>query len=456
MSATEYGLIGHPLGHSLSPFLHHELLTAAGLADEYHLFDLDPAEMPVNLPELLLRTGGINCTIPYKEAIIPFLAGLDESAARIGSVNTVSQGIGYNTDDEAFRKVCPLSRGDNVLLLGAGGISRTMAFAAAEAGARLWIYARRPEQAKLLAAAVRDTCQDHGPACSITCPESLSDWEEQRHREGGWIVLNGTPLGMWPETGGLPLPAEDLDACRLVFDTIYNPVATRLVLAARSRGIPASGGLDMLFHQALKAEQIWHPDDVFPENTLVVIRSKLARAILHQFPLALVLTGYMGCGKTTVGHLLASGLDLPFVDLDEVIAHESGRTIPDIFTEDGEPSFRALERSFLLRELDCGHSMVLASGGGTLVTPEALELVRRQAALILFLDASADQIMQRVKNGEGRPMIEHRSREHLLTLYEQRRPLYLAGADLVVPADGKPDEVAERIALELGFGGEIK
>lgn len=454
MSATEFGLIGHPLGHSLSPFLHQELLRAAGLPGEYRLLDLEPGELPGVLPGLLQSMRGINCTIPYKETILPYLSRLEETAARIGSVNTVSRGVGYNTDYAAFQKVCPLTRDDRVLLLGAGGVSRTMAFAAAEAGTRIWILARRPEQTQALVDDVAAFCEKYHYDGQAACLASLAEWEAMRHQEGGWVVLNGTPLGMWPKTGGMPLPARDLDACRLVFDTIYNPPATRLVLAARSRGIPAVGGLDMLFHQALQAERIWHPDADFPEKKIAAVQQKLARAILRQSALTILVTGFMGSGKTTVGRLLANELDLPFTDLDQVIEQVSGRSIPTIFAEDGEPAFRALEQQLLQVELERADSRILSCGGGTLLAAEAIERVRRSSALVLFLDASLDSIRQRVRGGEGRPMIAKQGQANMQALFEQRRPKYLANADLVVTADHEPRELAVQIASHLGYGGK--
>jgi shikimate dehydrogenase len=275
-----------------------------------------------------------------------------------------------------------------------------------------------------------------------------------RHAHTDWVVLNGTPLGMWPKTDGLPLPVEMLTDCRLVFDTIYNPPATRLILAARSRGVAAVGGLEMLFYQALQAERIWHPDAIFPEHKLNTIRKRLARAVLRQTSLTILVTGFMGSGKTTVGRLLADELNVPFADLDQIIEGATGRTIPAIFAEDGEPAFRALEQNHLRDELERPGSRILACGGGTLLTEASMDAVRRKPALVLFLDASIDQIRQRVRDGEGRPMIASQGLARIEALYEQRRPRYLAHADLVVRADQEPRELVSRIASHLGFGGE--
>ncbi|MDW7657018.1 MAG: shikimate kinase, partial [Bacillota bacterium] len=333
MRAIDYGLIGHPLGHSLSPFIHQSILAAAALPGTYRLYDIEADLLPGTVNRLSRELAGFNCTIPYKEAIIPYLSGLDATAQRILSVNTVFQGTGYNTDYAAFKSECPLHPDTKVLILGAGGVSRTMAYAAAAAGCETWITARRPQQARSLAAAIRLRQPD---ACLI-CPETLDDWRHEagRQSEGtapenmaaGWTLLNGTPVGLWPQTRGMPLLKSDLAWFNRVYDTIYNPVATRLVLAARSLGIPAKGGLGMLFSQALAAQKIWNPTAVFPEPSMQKVREALANAILRQFPLKIVLSGYMGSGKSTIGQRLAEQLGISFIDLDQLIERQAGRSI---------------------------------------------------------------------------------------------------------------------------------
>ncbi|MEA4889476.1 MAG: shikimate kinase [Clostridiaceae bacterium] len=451
MNAIDYGLIGHPLGHSLSPMIHRALLAAADLPGDYRLYDLTPDELPHRIPRLMRELAGFNCTIPYKEAVLPYLDRLDDSAASVRSVNTIWRGAGYNTDYQAFCRECPLPAGARVLILGAGGVSRTMAFAAAAAGAAVTIIARRPEQARTLAASVSQAY----PAAAIRVLEDLEIWRGQQKTENGagpsWILLNGTPVGLWPGTAGLPFPVDDLAFCRQVYDTIYNPVATRLVLAARSRGIPASGGLGMLFSQALAAEQIWHPGHLFPAGDLAAIQARLARAVLEQSPLTIILTGFMGSGKTTVGRLLAKQLKLPFIDLDQAIETAIGRTIPAYFAAEGEPAFRNLEQQHLQQVLKSGAGQILAAGGGTLLDPAAESLVRNSPALVVFLDTSLEKICQRVGDGEGRPMIYRQGDRHLRDLFSLRQPRYRTLADLTVDAGGEPEAIAGRIAAELGF-----
>jgi shikimate dehydrogenase len=454
MSATELALIGHPLGHSLSPFIHQQLLAAAGQDGRYRLIDIPPENLAAAVPALLRDLDGFNVTIPFKEAIIPRLAGLDPSAARLRSVNTVWQGRGFNTDYQAFLNDCPPMAGHRVLILGAGGISRTIAFAAAESGAEICIIARRHEQADALASAVWTAC----PSCRVSTCAEVADWLEtgpfDRPDAAPWALVNATPLGLWPNVAGLPFPASELRHFAWVYDTIYNPPATRLVLAARSQGIPARGGLGMLFDQALAAQRLWHPDADFPAARLQAIRQQLHHQVLRDFPLAILLTGFMGSGKTMTGSALARMLGLPFIDMDQAIADETGMTIPEIFARDGEPAFRALERQKLADLLKADHSQVIATGGGALIDPAAEAIARERPSLIFYLDTPLEEIRQRVGSGEGRPLIDGLGDDHMKNLFMARRSRYISLADFTAGGTGSPEEIAALLAAGLGFEGE--
>jgi len=456
MNATEYGLIGHPLGHSLSPYIHDALMTSAGLTGTYRLFDIAPENMPGEMPRLLADLAGFNCTIPHKEMVIPYLDRLDASAARCGAVNTIYRRVGYNTDYRGFLSDCPDMSGHRVLILGAGGVSRTMAFAAADSGAAVWILTRRQEQAEALARILRRT----NPSCQVSCPANIAEWLSEEPFAPAdrrpWALLNGTPLGLWPQTAGLPFPPELLAHFSWVYDTIYNPIATRLILAARSRGIPAYSGLGMLFAQALAAQKIWHPEAAFPEADLQLIRRRLTQAVIRQFPLTIVLIGFMGSGKTTVGAALAKKMDLPLVDLDQAIVDAAGQSIPEIFAESGEPVFRALERQHLARILQSGQSQILATGGGALIDQAAEMIVRQHPALVVFLDTPLPLIRQRVGSGEGRPLLQDQGDERLEQLFRLREARYLTLADLKIDGSGQPEETAAAIAAGIGYEGEGK
>ncbi len=449
MSATEYGLLGHPLGHSLSPYIHLALMRSAGLDGEYSLIDLAPEQLPVRLPAMLDDLAGFNITIPYKQTVIPYLDGLDEAAELYGSVNTVWQRRGYNTDYHGFISNCPDLGSRRLLILGAGGVSRTMAFAAARAGASMCILARRIEQAVQLKTAV----QKAFPDAAIQAFSDIEAWLDGPARQAGdpWGLLNGTPLGLWPQTSGLPVPADVLDHFSFVFDTIYNPVSTRLVLKARSLGIEAAGGLGMLFDQAAQAQRIWHPDLEFSVAGLASIQQTLAREILARFPQTILLTGYMGSGKSTVGPQLAEQLGVSYTDLDDSIVARAGQSIPDIFAEQGEPGFRRLERSMLADLLKNPESQVVALGGGALIDKAAEALCRKYPVLIIHLDTPLDIIASRVLSKESRPLLKDKTYDDLAAIYESRKARYFEAADYVASGAEGSDRACQDILESLGF-----
>ncbi len=460
MSATSFGLVGHPPDGSVLPFLHRALMDLAGISDTYQIID-PPAGTPMRemMPQLE-NLAGYTCGEIYQESIIPHLTELDSSARICGAVNTVCQKKGYNTEYLALIKTCPDLAGHRILLLGAGRISRIMAFAAAAAKAELWILARRPEQARQLADDVQKSYQD----CKIHCPDDLDEWLAAIKSEPPagsskpdgfcpWALLNGTPVGSWPHLSDLPIPAEYLSHFCWIYDTIYYPAVSKLALAGRSRGIPAWGGQGLLFNQALISQQIWHPEITFSDAGLAAVYRKLSRALLERFPQTLILNGFMGSGKTTIGEALAANLGLPLTDLDQAIEKESGRSIPEIFAASGEAFFRDLERRILAQVLQNGHSQILSVGGGALIDPAAEKIVRNAPALVIYLDTPLEKIMEWVGDGAGRPLLHQKDPGHLEELYLKRQPRYQEMADFRVSGAGLPAQVAASIAAGLDMNG---
>lgn len=454
MQSISHGLIGHPLGHSLSPFIHESLLASAGLSGTYRLFDIPPDELSTRAPQLLDELDGFNVTIPHKEAVIPLLDGLDRSAADFGAVNTVFRRRGFNTDRIGFRREGLDLTGRRVLVLGAGGVSRMLAFESLQAGAQVFVASRTLDKAQRLA--------DELGATALTLADLSTD--AQASGPAGYfpvdVILNGSPVGMWPHNHEIPVPDDLVHRCRSVYDTIYNPPATRMLLLARSiqpdepvrpEPIRAGNGLGMLFEQALEAERIWHPEAVFPESAQQEIRHQLPARLLHDFPMHIVLTGFMGSGKSTAGQSLASQLGLAFVDLDEEMVRIVGMSIPDIFADEGEPWFRSFERRTLQQVVDRPESLVLSVGGGALVEPESVALIRKRPSQVVFLHVPLPELTRRLADGEGRPMLAGDVQERTRVLYNHRLPRYQASADLTVDGSGDPVTVAKDIARKLGY-----
>ena len=472
-----YGLIGHPLGHTLSPFIHDEIMKECHIDGIYLVYDIAPEEFDCKVRELLETQDGLNVTIPYKEAIVPFLTDVDETACQIGAVNTVhnfqikndasqmqikvNSGLdslsmgssnydndkdnikdnnnynyhsGFITDTLGFRACeIPIFQ-KHVLILGAGGVARVLLHEAIRAGAKeITICARRIEQARNL---VKEFC-----------PASILNACIQKDLVPGYdVILNATPIGMWPNCNGIPVSRDIIMAAKYVFDTIYNPLATKLVLAARSYGIKSQCGLAMLYHQALEAQRIWNPLVDFSHLPILIHQENLKNILLELFPVKFILTGFMGSGKTTIGKALARKLNVGFVDLDEYIVQETKKTIPEIFEIEGEIEFRKIEKSCLQKLMDEQNTLIIATGGGALIDQDNVEYVKKHQGFIFFLSIDLETILTRISHEKGRPLFDGASKETVAKLYLERFPVYSAIADCKIDANGTIDDVSLKIA----------
>lgn len=255
--SAPYYVIGHPLGHSMSPFIHTRLFAAQGRTDEYSAREILPDRLEAELRGLLKTAGGLNVTIPYKQAVIPFLDGLRGRAELYRSVNTIDiteQGcFGYNTDAEGF--LAALQGGGiplkgRVALLGSGGVGRTFACEAALAGCTIVNGVRESDlpQARELEDYVRRLV----PAVSYertTLDRLEGDFD---------LLINATPVGMYPHTQAMPVDKAVLSHTAAVFDAVYNPGVTALLGCAAASGAKTVGGMPMLVWQAAIAHQIWY------------------------------------------------------------------------------------------------------------------------------------------------------------------------------------------------------
>lgn len=270
----KYGLIGHPLGHSMSPFIHNRLFEESGRSTQYDLLDIAPEEIAVKLPELLESYDGLNVTIPHKVSVIEYLDSLDESAERYNSVNCICRKngrlTGFNTDCDGFLRSVPKKNlGGRVLLLGCGGVGRMMAIEAARHGAAVTM-AVIPEAMETAVRLVGEAKEKiSGAEISITSMDSISGEFD--------LLINATPVGMYPKTGACPVSREITGRCGAVFDAVYNPVKTRLIQYAEEAGIAAVGGMSMLVLQAVSAHEIWDGDSYADEqiNTIISDAAKI-------------------------------------------------------------------------------------------------------------------------------------------------------------------------------------
>lgn len=446
MNATDHVLIGDQGSGNLLAAVQRDLMAVAGISGSYEIVEVQPADFPAAIPGILEKYAGFNCAEPFQETIIPFLAGLGRSAAYSHLASMVWQGRGYNSDVIGFLRDCPDLASHRVLLFGTGPASRTIACGAAMASAQTWILNQSGLQEMLLAAELRRQI----PGCKVgfcsTGDIGSAAWlDSGRSGHHPWALVNCSP-----DAREMPFSPELLLHFDWIYDTIYSPVASRLALAARSRGITVRGGLNRLVSEAQAAQQAWHPDAVITPDIMATVRRKLAGRIFQASPQTLILNGFMGSGKTTVGKVLANKLNLPLTDLDQVIEQVSGRTIPEIFAESGEPAFRAIERRELARILQNPFSQILAVGGGALIDP-AVDQIIHDAAIVVYLDTPLEMIEDRIGNCEGRPLLQGQAAGSRRSLYRDRLARYLETADLRVCATGQPEQVADLVLAGLGI-----
>lgn len=404
-----YGCIGEHLPHSFSREIHEQI---GGYA--YELKELTPEELPAFLTGRSFR--GINVTIPYKQAVIPFLDRIDDTARAIGAVNTIvnrnGQLTGYNTDLDGLtrliRRIGLDLRGKKVLIPGTGGTSRTASYAAEKLSAREIFRISRT-----------------GREGSLSYEEALRDHADAE------IILNTTPCGMFPEPDAQPLPLDPFTRLQGVADVIYNPLRSRLVLDARSRGIPAEGGLYMLVAQAVRASELFL-DTVYPEDLTDRIYEEILRRKEN-----VVLIGMPGSGKSAVGRILAGRTGWPLADTDQLVTEKAGKPIPDIFREDGEPAFRDLESS-VIRDLAKTGGQIISTGGGAVLRPENVTALRQNGRLF-WLDRDPSALVPT----DDRPLAD--TEEKMKQLYLAREPVYRAAADEIIPVSGTPEDTAARI-----------
>lgn len=410
----EYGLIGSKLGHSYSKIIHETLCG--------YRYDLCPLPTEEEARAFLTRRAfkAINVTIPYKRLVMEFCSYIDPRAKAIGAVNTVvnRNGLlyGYNTDYLGFAYLADAHgvefAGRTVLILGTGGTHNTTSAVAKDKGAaRVLTVSRHP------------------------APEKGELSYAEAVHSGADIVINTTPAGMYPNVGVCHLDVAAMPGLEAVLDVVYNPDKTELILRAEEAGVPvAVGGLEMLVAQAVYAAE-YFLDRKF-DDAPAEIRAITAQLRKEQLNVALI--GMPSCGKTTIGRALADRLGKRFVDLDEEIVRAAGCSIPDLFAAEGEDGFRAREAEQTARFAREGRQ-VLSCGGGVVKRPENLRALR-QNGVVLFIDRPLDALTV----GGGRPLST--SAEALKTMEAQRRPLYLAAADAVIPNE---TTVADAVAAAL-------
>ena len=406
----EYGLIGGKLGHSYSKTIH-ELLCG-------YSYELCPLPTEADARAFLQRRQfkAINVTIPYKKLVMEYCSYIDPRAKAIGAVNTVvnKNGLlyGYNTDYMGFAHLCDAHgvnfAGRTVLILGTGGTHNTTWAVAHDRGAKqIYTVSRHPDPEK----------------GELTYAQALTT--------GAQIIINTTPVGMYPNVGVSALDITSMPGLEAVIDVIYNPDKTELILRAEELGVPvAVGGLEMLVAQAVYAAEFFL-DRKFEDAGAEIARvtSELRREQLN-----IALIGMPSSGKSTLGRALAERLGKRFVDLDEEIVKADGRSIPDIFAAEGEAGFRKLEAAQTAR-FARENRQVISCGGGVIKTPGNARALRQNGPVLWV-----QRPVERLATG-GRPLST--GLDALRKMEAERMPLYRAASDAAVDNTGRLENTVE-------------
>lgn len=399
-----YGLLGKTLRHSYSKIIHERM------AD----YTYDLYETPEEGLEALIRRpdmGGFNVTIPYKQTVIPFCDELTPAARAIGSVNTLYHDaagrlIGDNTDYFGFsymaRRAGISFVGRKVVIFGSGGTSLTARRVAADEGAREVVIVSRSGE---------------------------NNYDNLDRHADAEILINTTPVGMYPKNEGALIDIARFPQCCGVLDVIYNPLKTNLILSAEDAGIPATGGLPMLVAQAAPAVERFSGRTI-SEAVIEETLDTLTREVRN-----LVLVGMPGCGKSSIGRLAAERAGRAFYDTDDLVVEMAGCSIPEIFAAQGEAAFRDLEAKAVAQAAR-ERGGVIATGGGVLLREENRRALR-QNSRIVYLDRALDALPT-----DGRPISQTRKLEDI---YRERLPLFTGVSDVTVANDAAPEVVAARV-----------
>ena len=384
------GLLGGKLAHSYSPQIHSHLGAYA-----YSLFEVSPEQLDSFLKKRDFN--GINVTIPYKKAVIPYCSQLSDRAAQLGAVNTIvrlADGTlaGHNTDYFGFASMVQRSGinpcGKKALVLGSGGASVTAVAVLEELGANVVVISRHGE----------------------------NNYANLNKHSDAAIIVNATPVGMYPHNGHSPVDLGLFPQLEGVLDLIYNPARTKLLLDAEKRGLITQNGLWMLIAQAKESAE-WFTGHSIDDSCIQAIYDRLSAQMEN-----IVLIGMPGCGKSTIGRLLAEHLGKQFIDADSQIEATANMQIPEIFETSGEEGFRKIETQ-VLSELGKLSGYIIATGGGCVTRNENYDLLH-QNGKIIWIQRNIDQLPT-----DGRPLSQAGK---LAQMYQVRQPLYHEFSDFSV------------------------
>lgn len=402
------GLLGRKLGHSYSPQLHNLM------ADyEYLLYEREPEEV-----EAFIKDGqwdALNVTIPYKKTVVPFMDELSEMARELGSVNTIVRRpdgtlFGDNTDAAGFTQMIEVSGitipGKKTIVLGSGGASVTVCAVLKKLGAK---------------------------SVTVISRSGENNYENLYLHSDAEVIVNTTPVGMYPNNGISPINLKDFPRCEGVLDLIYNPSHTALMLEADELGIPNENGLIMLASQARRSSELFSNSSI-SDSVVLDVTNKLRLQLNN-----IVLIGMPGSGKSMLANMLGRKLCRRVIETDALIEEKAGKSIPEIFAQDGEDVFRRIE-SEVIAEAGKQSGAIISTGGGC-IKREINYNALHQNGRIFWIKRPLDSL-----DKTGRPLSQlHTAQE----LYNERKALYERFSDAIIENSKNPEDALEAILEAL-------
>ena len=412
----KYGLIGEHLGHSFSKQIQTRIAEIENVKDyDYQLVELDKEEFKEFMEKKDFK--GINVTIPYKKDVIPYLDEMDESAKAIGAVNTIinvdGKLKGYNTDFGGFLYMVKAHNvhmeGKKVLIIGNGGAC----------------------------AAVKAVCKHENAKDIVIVSRSANrgaigyDEMYTSHLDAD-IVVNTSPVGMFPNIANAPIDVSWFHKLECVLDVVYNPILTRLCFEAQEADIKRVIGLEMLIAQAKYTFEIFE-NMSFDDSIIDEIKKEMLKDSCN-----FVLIGMPSAGKTTIGKMLEEKLGKEFFDLDDMIIAKAGKSIPEIFQESGEAGFRAIETEVAI-EASKMNNKIIATGGGVVKHKVNMDFLRLNG-ITIFIDRDIDKL---ISSDPNRPLSS--SKQALQQMYKERYPLYQKYAAYIAVNNANIEETVDDI-----------
>lgn len=412
----KYGLIGEHLGHSFSKQIQTRIAEIENVKDyDYQLVELDKEEFKEFMEKKDFK--GINVTIPYKKDVIPYLDEMDESAKAIGAVNTIinvdGKLKGYNTDFGGFLYMVKAHNvhmeGKKVLIIGNGGAC----------------------------AAVKAVCKHENAKDIVIVSRSANrgaigyDEMYTSHLDAD-IVVNTSPVGMFPNIANAPIDVSWFHKLECVLDVVYNPILTRLCFEAQEADIKRVIGLEMLIAQAKYTFEIIE-NMSFDDSIIDEIKKEMLKDRCN-----IVLIGMPSAGKTTIGKMLEEKLGKEFFDLDDMIIAKAGKSIPEIFQESGEAGFRAIETEVAI-EASKMNNKIIATGGGVVKHKVNMDFLRLNG-ITIFIDRDIDKL---ISSDPNRPLSS--SKQALQQMYKERYPLYQKYAAYIAVNNANIEETVDDI-----------